>query len=133
MSNTHNNPIIQFDGETAAYLPETFNLMDGNGEINVRTETTGGGRTNVIFSADQTTRIGGVDLTLANTPESVALKERLLQTMRDGNFFRVTISAPQTNFNKAIENCQIVNNITSTFGTDASFDLEIRGNPVDDA
>ena len=123
MSNALNNINVVVDGEPVAVQPNSVKYNDGDGEVTLRSQTTGS-TTQVVRSVNAETKIGMSGFTLLATDENAAL---LRKWRRDENAHTVELSQDGTDFQRSFLNMRISNNPDVETGHDASFDVEFQG------
>ena len=123
MSNALNNVNVVVDGEPVAVQPNSVKFNDGDGEVTLRSQTTGS-TVDVVRSVNAETKIGMAGFTLLSTDENAAL---LRKWRRDENAHTVELSQDGTDFQRAFLNMRISNNPDIETGHDSSFDVEFQG------
>jgi len=123
MSNALNNVNVIVDGEPIAVQPNSVKYNDGDGEVTLRSQTTGS-TVEVVRSVNAETKIGMAGFILLSTDENAAL---LRKWRRDENAHTVELSQDGTDFQRAFRNMRISNNPDVETGHDSSFDVEFQG------
>lgn len=117
------NPQIVINDEPVAYVPNSFDFSDGYGDRTVRTQTTGGGNVEQVFTEDVETQLGRVKFTLISTTENIEKITKWQQNI-DANAIELSASG---NFSRSFPRMTIMSEPPKPGGQDAQFDVEFQG------
>jgi len=123
---TTSNPTILINNEAIQYVPNTFKYTEGKGEFNVRTQTSGGGKTQVVTTKNVETNLSMAEFQLMPTQENInrarEWKENFDQNVMQ--FYETDVFDGRT-----IGTISIVNDYEVEIGQDSTFTLEWKGAP----
>ena len=122
MSSILSNAVLQINGETIGYMPNTLSIIDGDGETK-NVAVTSGGNSDVVFSIDASTKMGNVKFDLPVTAEnSRRIKE--WKNNRQDNSVQVSNDVGSEAFNKTFSKAVLITNPELALQDEGAVSLE---------
>lgn len=109
------------------YIPNSLAFRDGKGEIQVNTNTTGGGAVSVTHAFNIETAKGMVKFELRATKENEALTATWFNLI-GGNVLELSDGA--TDFAKSFTEMSLISDPEKPINADGNFELVFEGNPA---
>lgn len=129
MVNALSNPSIEVNDRTVAIVPNTLVFNDGVGDVNVRTQSSGGGVVDAIITEDAETKIGMVKFGLYVTDENRAsIREWQENRYNGGN--TIKFSQRGLSLPAAFTNMHITTSPEYAASADGTVEVEFMGNPA---
>lgn len=107
------------------YVPDSIKFTEGKGGQNVRTQTAGGGLTQIVISENLETNYSTLEFALYPTEENIAIA-RQWKSNPGKNAFQLI----QDGFSRTMGDATIVNDYEVELGSDTVITLEIMGAPL---
>jgi len=127
MSSILSNSVLQVNGETIGYMPNTLSIIDGDGETK-NVAVTSGGNTDVVFSIDANTKIGNVKFDLPVTAEN-AQRIKEWKNNRQNNSIQISNDVGGDQFNKSFTKAVLITNAELSLADEGSVSLEFMTLP----
>lgn len=118
---TITNPTLFVNDNPVKYIPNTIEWKDGDGEVVVRTETTGGGNTENVYVEDITTRKGMVKFELLMNTENDT-DTRTWKRNRENNTVKLVFGDWSKVFPKAV----IIGDVDKNAGMEGKLTVEFE-------
>jgi hypothetical protein len=123
-------PAIQVNNDTIGLVPNTFEEIPGDGEVNVRAASTGGGNAVSVHTQDAQTMFGKVKFSVYPTTDNVS-KIRDWKANVAGN----TLTAVQRNvggkdFSIAFKGMSVTNDPPVKAAADGVIEIEMAGDKI---
>ena len=126
MAEALSNPTITINNLTTPIVPNTFTYKSGKGDRTVRTQSSGGGSVQNVFSTDIETNKSMVKFSIFNPKENIDKLEDW-QDLLDGNAILVTA---KNGFSKSFSNMTLITDPEIAFGSDTTIEVEFEGSPA---
>lgn len=123
MATVLNNPTLTVNDINIKIVPNSVSYNDGDGEVTLRTQTTGT-TVEVVQSVNAETQISMVKFSMISTPENSGLVRTWL---RSGELNTLTLSQKDTDFTRSYRNSVVTNNPEIAIGHDAVIEIEFKG------
>lgn len=117
-------PTVVVNNVTVAILPNSFKYTSGFGEQKMRTQSSGGGSVDVVYSDDATSKMSKVTFEMINTSANEALA-RSWKANTNQNAISVTDSS---GFTRSFANMALTSDFEVELGADGKIALEFMGN-----
>lgn len=116
------NPNVYINDAIVEYKPNSIKWHDGDGELTVRTATTGGGNKRTLNTLDIETMKSSFSITIysEHTPIDTA---RSWKRNRSG----VAIDMSDADFSRSFTNCVVLGNIEFATGKEGEFEVTFEG------
>lgn len=117
-------PTVVVNNVTVAILPNTFKYTSGFGAQKMRTQSSGGGSVDVVYSDDATSKMSKVTFDVINTSANEALAR---SWKVNGNQNAISVS-DSSGFSRSFANMALVGDFEVDLGADGKISLEFMGN-----
>jgi hypothetical protein len=125
MANALSNPTVVVNNLATPIVPNSFTFTEGLGEQTVRTQSSGGGSVQTVFSNNVETNKSMVKFSLYNTAENIDLI-KLWKQNADVNAISVTGEGLSRSFSGAA----LISNYEVNLGSDTTIDVEFESKPA---
>ena len=126
MAEALSNPTITINNLTTPIVPNTFTYKSGKGDRTVRTQSSGGGSVQNVFSTDIETNKSMVKFSIFNPKENIDKLEDW-QDLLDGN---AILATAKNGFSKSFSNMTLITDPEIAFGSDTTIEVEFEGQPA---
>ena len=116
------NPSVVINNAPTNIVPNTLVFTEGFGEQNVRTQSSGGGSVETVFSNNVETNMSKVNFSLFPTTENIELAREWKSNL-DENAIQIT----SDEFNRSVNGAALINDFEVNLGSDTTIDLEFVG------
>ena len=124
-------PTIKVNNDVIAIVPNTFTFSAGDGEVNVRAASTGGGNATSVHSENAETMIGKAKFSMYPTVDNIAkirnwkaaVAENTLEALQAG-------SAGGKDFSLAYKGMSVTNEPDFNAGADTVIEIEMAGDRI---
>lgn len=115
-------PTIIANNTPIQIVPNSVVYTEGKGEQNVRTQSAGGGLTEIVISENVETNMSKLNFSLMPTQENIALA-REWKSKPGQNAFQIV----EGQFSRTIGDATVVNDYDVELGADTVISIEIMG------
>jgi hypothetical protein len=119
------NSSVNINNEPIRIIPNSLVINDGKGEVNVTTQSSGGGDVETVHGVNVETRIGKCNFSLPPTADNV---DKIREWLSNGN--ANAISVTDENFERVFQNASLTNNPDLALGQDTTLDVEFMSDPA---
>lgn len=126
MAQALSNPTLTINNLTTPIVPNTCTYKSGKGDRTVRTQSSGGGSVQTVFSTDIETNKSMVKFSIFNPKENIDKLEDW-QDLLDGNAILITAD---NGFSKSFSNMTLITDPEIAFGSDTTIEVEFEGPPA---
>lgn len=126
MTGALSNPTIEVNDQTIAIVPNSTSYKVGAGDVNVRTQSSGGGSTSTVITEDAETRISMVKFSLYVTDANAALI-RGWQENRYSGGNTIKLSQRGLDVPLAFINMHVTTDPEYTVSADGTVEIEFMG------
>lgn len=130
MTQTLSVPSVKVNNDTLGIVPNTFKFKSGDGEVNVRAASTGGGNAVSVHSQNAETMFSTVSFSLYLTSDNMQ-KIRDWKALVNG----LTVQAMQTignsDFSMAIKGASLITDPDFNASSDGVIELEFAGDKLE--
>lgn len=128
-SNALSNPTAQINDDTISYTPNSLSYKLGGGDVNVRTQTAGGGAISTVVTENAESRMSMVKFGMLLTDTN----RNLIRTWQEaratgGNTIR--LSGDSSQIPLSFTGMQLVTDPEYSVGSDGSVEVEFMGDPA---
>jgi hypothetical protein len=120
-------PTIIVNNETWQIVPNSFKYDDGEGEINVRSASTGGGRSTSVHAQNAETMIGKCSWDMFLTTDLDGKIKELKEAIGANSVQAIQRGASGEAVTKSWDNASLVNSIEREASADGVVSLEMEG------
>lgn len=121
-----NSAYIVINNENAKYLANSLSVIKGFGEVNTRSQQTGGGGSEAIHTLNGETMISQIKFTMASTIDNNAFIDKLQELKAKGE--SVVVQVLDGEFAGIYSNSMLTNDPEMGFGQDGQIPVEMKGN-----
>ena len=125
MANALSNPTVVINNLATPIVPNSFTFTEGLGEQTIRTQSSGGGSVQTVFSNNVETNKSMVKFSLFNTAANIDLIKTWKQNA-DAN----AISVTGEGLNRSFSGAALISNYEVNLGSDTTIDVEFEGQPA---
>lgn len=125
MANALSNPTVVVNNLATPIVPNSFTFTEGLGEQTIRTQSSGGGAVQTVFSNNVETNKSMVKFSVYNTSENIDLVKTWKQN-GDANAISVTGEGLSRSFSGAA----LINSYDVNLGSDTTIDVEFESQPA---
>lgn len=104
-------------------VPNSLKYTEGLGEQNMRTQSSGGGTVDIVYSDNAQSKMSKVTFDVINTSDNIALVRQWKTNLNQN-----AISIIGTGFSRNFSNMALTSNYEVTLGADTVIALEFMGN-----
>ena len=122
MSSILSNAVLEINGETIGYMPNTLSITKGSGETK-NVAITSGGNSDVVFSIDASTKVGNVKFDLPVTAENDRRIDEW-KNNRQNNSVNVSNDVGGERFNVAFSKAVLITNPELSLADEGAVSLE---------
>lgn len=122
MSSILSNAVLQVNGETIGYMPNTLTITKGAGETK-NVAVTSGGNSDVVFSIDASTKMGNVKFDLPVTAENDRRIDEW-KNNRQNNSVQVSNDVGSEQFNVTFSKAVLITNPELALQDEGTVSLE---------
>ncbi len=122
MSSILSNVVLQINGETIGYMPNSLTVNKGRGETK-NVAVTSGGNSDVVFSIDASTKIGNVKFDLPVTAENDRRIDEW-KNARQGNSIRLSNDVGSESFKLTFSKAVLITNAELALQDEGTVSLE---------
>lgn len=116
------NPTLTINNAGVKYIPNTFSYTEGFGAQKMRTQSSGGGAVEVVYSNDVSENYSTLKFNLTNTSENIELA-RTWKTKLNNNAATLT----DGEFSRNISNLALISNYEVNLISEGTIELEFCG------
>ncbi|MDH3325174.1 MAG: hypothetical protein OEM38_00490 [Gammaproteobacteria bacterium] len=120
------SPTVVVNGDVVAIKPNSLKFKEGQGDRNVRTQSTGGGAVTQVITEDVETQRGMVSFTVLTTSDAVE-KSRTWQRNKEANTIEIS---DRGGFARSFQSAIIVSDLEKALGADQDFEVEFESKPA---
>lgn len=123
------NPQVQINNQTWYIVPNSFRVVAGFGETNVRAASTGNGGVETIHTVNAESQIGKIMITVYPVPDQI---RRLAEIKEQPGQNVVSFSEEVDGaaFSGALNNASMTNDPEIAFAAEGEYELEFSGTPI---
>lgn len=125
MANALSNPTVVVNNLATPIVPNSFTFTEGLGEQTIRTQSSGGGAVQTVFSNNVETNKSMVKFSVYNTAKNIDLLKTWKQN-GDANAISVTGEGLSRSFSGAA----LISNYEVNLGSDTTIDVEFESQPA---
>lgn len=127
MTNVISNASIVMNNVAVSIVPNSFSYQGGDGEQDIRVQTSGGGNSSVVFSDNVETHVSMPKFKLFPTKENIALIATW-KANKATNALQVVDN--DNNFTLSFPTVALTNHTEIALGSDTDISLEFKGGRV---
>ncbi len=125
MANALSNPTVVVNNLATPIVPNSFTFTEGLGEQTIRTQSSGGGSVEPVFSENVETNKSMVKFSVFNTAENIDLVKTWKQN-KNAN----AISVTGEGLTRSFSGMALISNYEVNLGSDTTIDIEFEGQPA---
>lgn len=126
MATALSNATVVVNNLATPIVPNSFTFTEGLGEQTMRTQSSGGGSVQTVFSNNVETNKSMVKFSVYNTAENIDLLKTWKQN-KDANAISVT---GDDGFARSFSGAALINNYEVNLGSDTAIDVEFESQPA---
>jgi hypothetical protein len=119
-------PSVVINNTSVLVVPNSVSYTSGLGEQNVRTQSAGGGATDLVISQNVETNMSSFKMSMFPTPENIAVA-RAIKSNAGLNVIDIVDNEATPPFTKTIQTATLINDYEVNLGADTTIDLEFMG------
>ena len=124
MSNALSNPTVVVNNLATPIVPNSFAFTEGLGEQTMRTQSSGGGTVQTVFSNNVETNKSMIKFSMFNTADNIDLIKTWKQNA-DAN----AISLTGEGLSRSFSGAALISNYEVNLGSDTTIDVEFESIP----
>lgn len=118
-------PTLEINDRTVAYKPNSLTIKGGQGDLNVRFQTSGGGLGEEVVTEDAESKISMVKVTLLSEKDNLDFINEFIRQSR--TLAGVTIRISDEGFSRSFRNMRLISDPEVGFGSEGEVELEFSG------
>jgi hypothetical protein len=122
------NPTVSVDDEVVAIEANSLSFNEGAGEMNVRTQSAGGGAIETVVTEDVSTKRAMVKFGLLATSRNLDLVTQWQERSR--SLRGVVIRVSDLDFTRSFRGSRIINDPERSIGPEGRVEVEFNCNPA---